>query len=204
MASIDERRPPAADASSASEQRDSRLTLFERAERLPRRTLQGRERASSCRFSVEAQQAFRRGIHHFDAFFESQNDDARGGQDEDFVHQEKVLFEPRSLGAQLIDHPVVDADQSIHLRLACAAETRSEVLVADQLGSSTDQLERNEKLPDQRDARERRENEEGFGRGEHPFAGPQGDESYDSEQDVYRDEIREQLGAKAHRSWGDA
>ena len=113
-----------------------------------------------------------------------------------------LLREPHPLVAQVVDHPVVDADQRVHLRLPDRQEARREILVADQprprsaSSSCTIQSRATSRRPD--DERERRT---ATSTAEQPERG-----CCEQEIDAERrrrsawsdDEVGDELGAQAH------
>ena len=55
-----------------------------------------------------------------------------------------LLFRGEPFFAEAIDHPVVDADQRVHLRLADGDEARGKIALVDQLRARVNQIERHE------------------------------------------------------------
>ena len=75
-----------------------------------------------------------------------------------------LLGEAHALVAQMIHHPVVDADQLVHFRLADLAEARREFMLAQQLRTFARQRERAENVAGEREAGGERDREDYFDR----------------------------------------
>ena len=68
---------------------------------------------------------------------------------DDLLQQLMLLLGRQPLLAQPVDHPVVDVDEHVHLRLPDGDEARREVALRDQLRAGADQIERHEQRPHQ-------------------------------------------------------
>src|SRR5438876_7556868 len=100
-----------------------------------------------------------------------------------------LLLQPRAFFPQVIDHAVVDLNQSVHLHLPHLTEAGSEVAVADELGAGIDQFERAEEALNQLQTGDKREREDRFDREQPQPLLQQEVDGYSSKEQVNQDKI---------------
>ena len=88
--------------------------------------------AAHHRLGAAVEQALGGRVEAADAVIEIQDEDAGRRHLKDPAQKLMLLRQANALVTQMIDHPVVDVDQPIDIRLTDREESRRELLVADQ------------------------------------------------------------------------
>jgi hypothetical protein len=133
-----------------------------------------------------------------DPTVEVEEHDAGRRDGEDPGQQALLLLVPRALLAQLVGHPVVDADQPVHLGLADLAEAGGEVALGQEPRGLLEGGEVAAQRPPQGEPAEERDCEGPLdGEQPQPLA-PQHEVGEAGEQEVDEDEVDEQASRQAH------
>jgi hypothetical protein len=196
-AAVEEAPPVAAHAAGAGERDDHRFTRGQGGQRLGERSAYLVEPQPGERSLGAAEELPGRGVREGDLPIEVQDDDAGGRPGQDAREEPLLLLVPRPLLAQLVRHPVVDADQAVHLGLPDLAEARREVALREEARGLLERLEPAPQAAQQGESGEERHREHRLDRQQPDAILPQQDPRDHREERVEGEEVGQEASRDA-------
>ena len=197
-AAIDERPVVALDPAGAEHADELRIPGREIRERLSQRRGERFETQPDHGGRAGIQQPLGRRVDAADPAVEVENDDARWRHLEHAAEELVLLGDAHAFVPEMVDHPVVDADQLVDLRLPDRQEPRRELLVSNQAQALGGEPEIPVHLAPQAQPDDERQREDGFDGNQPEGVCEKQIDSQRGEHRVQGDEIGDGAPAQAH------